>query len=62
MAREVGTQAAGLAARAQGWQAHYREAEQALVATARRCVASVSDAELVSIAGSVPGGQERRKP
>ena len=55
MAGEVGTQAGELAAQARAWQARYLDAERALVATARRCVASASDAELAGIAAAAPG-------
>jgi len=61
MAGEVGIQAGELAAQARAWQARYLDAEQALVATARRCVASASDAELTGIAAAAPGQQTEER-
>jgi hypothetical protein len=55
MAREVGTRAGELAAQARAWRERYLGAERALVAAARRCVASASDAELTGIAAAAPG-------
>ncbi len=55
MAGEVEKRAGELAAQAQGWQARYLAAEQALVATARRCVAAASDAEFAGLASAAPG-------
>jgi argininosuccinate lyase len=61
MAQDVAARAAGLAAQARGWREGYTAAEEALVATARRCVSAASDAEFLDIAGTVPGrpGQHR---
>jgi argininosuccinate lyase len=55
MAGEVEKRAGELAAQAQGWQARYLAAEQALVATARRCVAAASDTEFAGFASAAPG-------
>jgi len=55
MARDVGTRAGELAAQARAWRERYLGAERALVATARRCVAAASDAELAGIAAAAPG-------
>jgi hypothetical protein len=61
MAGDVTDRAAALAGQAHGWRAAHLAAEEALVATARRCVAAVSDAEFFDIAGTVPGSPGKRR-
>jgi argininosuccinate lyase len=61
MAGDVTDRAAALAGQARGWRATHLAAEEALVATARRCVAAVSDAEFFDIAGTVPGSPGERR-
>jgi argininosuccinate lyase len=61
MAEQASEGAAELAGEARRWRASYRAAEQALIATARRCLAAGSDAEFIGIAGAVPGQPGRRR-
>ena len=61
MAGDVADRAAALSGEAHGWRAAYLAAEEALVATARRCVAAVSDAEFFDIAGAMPGSPGKRR-
>ena len=61
MAGDVADRAATLAGEARGWRAAHLAAEEALVATARRCVAAVSDAEFFDIAGAMPGSPGKRR-
>jgi argininosuccinate lyase len=61
MAGDVSARAAALAGQAHGWLAAHLAAEEALVATARKCVAAVSDAEFFDIAAAVPAGQRKRR-
>ena len=61
MAGEVTERAAALAGQAHGWREAYLAAEEALAATARRCVAAVSDAEFFDIAGAVPSSPGERR-
>jgi hypothetical protein len=61
MARDVAARAAELAGQARGWRESHLAAEEALVATARRCAAAASDAEFFDIAGAVPGQPDQRR-
>jgi argininosuccinate lyase len=61
MAGEVTDRAAALAGQAHGWREVHLAAEEALVATAHRCVAAASDAEFFDIAGAVPGSPGKRR-
>jgi argininosuccinate lyase len=61
MAGEVTERAAALAGQAHGWCEAHLAAEEALVATARKCVAAASDAEFLDIAGAVPGSPGKRR-
>jgi len=61
MAGEVIDRAAALAGEAHGWREAHLAADEALVATARRCVAAASDAEFFDIAGAVPGSPGKRR-
>jgi argininosuccinate lyase len=61
MARDVTARAAALAGQARGWRESHQAAEEALVATARRCAAAGSDAEFFDIAGAVPGRPGQRR-
>jgi argininosuccinate lyase len=61
MAGDVADRAAALVGQARGWREAYQAAEDALVATARGCVAAVSDAEFFGIAGAVPGTPGKRR-
>ena len=61
MAGDVAARAAALAGQARGWRESYLAAEEALVATARRCAAVASDAEFFDIAGAVPGSPGKRR-
>jgi len=61
MAGEVTDRAAALAGQAHGWREAHLAAEEALVATAHRCVAAASDAEFFDIAGAVPGSPGKRR-
>jgi len=61
MARDVSARAAALAGQARGWRETCLAAEEALVATARRCAAAASDAEFFDLAGAVPGSPGTRR-
>ena len=61
MAGDVADRAAALAGQARGWRETHLAAEEALAATARTCVAAVSDAEFFDIAGAVPGSPGKRR-
>ena len=55
MAKRAAADAAGLAGQARLWGETYRAAEEALVATARRCAEAGSDAEFLDLAGAGAG-------
>jgi len=58
---QVTERAAALAGQARGWCEAHLAAEEALVDTARKCVAAASDAEFLDIAGAVPGNPGKRR-
>jgi argininosuccinate lyase len=62
MAQGAAADAAGLAGQARQWRESYRAAEEALVASARRCAGAGSDAEFLDLAGAgASGGQGRQR-
>jgi argininosuccinate lyase len=61
MAGDVAARAAALAGQARGWRESYLAAQEALVATARRCAGSASDAEFFDLAGALPGRPGQRR-
>jgi argininosuccinate lyase len=61
MAGDVTDRAAALAGQVHGARATHLAAEEALVVTARKCVAAASDADFFDIAGAVPGSPGTRR-
>ncbi|MDR0345658.1 MAG: argininosuccinate lyase, partial [Nocardiopsaceae bacterium] len=59
MSQEVSSWAAELAGEARRWRETYLAAGNALVATARKCLAAETDAEFAALAAAAPGGQQR---
>ena len=62
MAAEATAQAEELAAEAGRWSSVYRAAETSLIATARRCAAAGSDAELLGLVGAPAPSSPGRGP
>jgi argininosuccinate lyase len=61
MAGDVAARAGELAGEARKWRDSYQAAGDALIATARRCVAAASDRDFLDTAGATPGRAGQRR-